>query len=335
MRVIKNIIICIIISLIIQLSGLFYIDNFFLDSSFALKSQKIVDLMTNAKINIPNNALNINTSFDAAYIAYYLNNELFVVDTKSGKSTNLSYSNNIKVSFYKWLPDRNRILIAEKDKNNLSISYYDIDKGQMDNITKFPMLSSKSEVVDIVASPLINVIYIKVENGPQRVSVYWVNVMKSEKRISTRTNNIGNIEAIPHEDKMVYENLTDNMIYATGSRSALEFNGTTKLSLLKVDNNDMVYIGAIDNNNNINKIYFGTLNENTASWGVLNFGIPVNRNNLFITASGAVYVNNNLKGTITDINTGKGLAYRGSFLQLYSDGIASLNKGTLVKTLFK
>ena len=323
------------ISLIIQLSGLFYIDNFFLDSNLALKSQKIVDLITNAKINVPNNALHINTSFDASYIAYYLNKDLFIIDTKTGKSKNLSFSNNIKVSFYKWLPDRNRILIAEKDINNLSISYYDIDKGQMDNITKFSMLSSKSEVVDIVASPLINVIYIKVENGPQRASVYWVNVMKSEKRISTKTNNIGNIEAIPHEDKMLYENLSDNMVYVTGTRNALDFSGIKNLSLLEVDNNDNVYIGAIDYNNNISKLYFGALKDNTSTWQVLNFGIPVNRNNLFITASGKVYINNNLKGTITDVETGKQIAYRGSFLQLYSDGIVSLNKGALVKTLFK
>ena len=71
------------ISLIIQISGLFYLNNSLLTSSATVKSQKITDSNTKASIsnfNIPNNATTINVSFDASYISYYLNDELYVVN---------------------------------------------------------------------------------------------------------------------------------------------------------------------------------------------------------------------------------------------------------------
>jgi len=40
------------------------------------------------------------------------------------------------------------------------------------------------------------------------------------------------------------------------------------------------------------------------------------------------------KGTVTDPKTSKETAYKGIFLQLYSDGVASLSDGNLVKTPF-
>jgi len=60
-KVFKKLIICIIISLIIQISGLFYLNNYFLTSSTTVKSQKVADSNTNnkdsvSKNNIPSNA---------------------------------------------------------------------------------------------------------------------------------------------------------------------------------------------------------------------------------------------------------------------------------------
>lgn len=325
------------VSLIIQFGGLFYMNNYFLASNTAIKSKKVVDSSNRTSIfqvNVPNNAKAINVSFDANYIAYYLNSVLYVVNTKTGKSDNVSFSNRDKLCFYKWLPDRNRMLIAEKKNSNLLLSYYDVNKSQKSNITEVAMVSSAAEVKDIQAAPLPNVIYIKVSNGDKTDAIYWINIMKSKKKINTKTYNIGNIEVVPHEDKMVYEDLTNNKVYATGINNALSFIGSTKSCLLEIDNNDQVYIGDVDSNNNIDKIYFGTLKENTSSWQTLQLNTPVSKANLFVTARGKVYINDNRKGTVAEFQTGKKTAYKGIFLQSYSDGIASISDGILVKTPF-
>ncbi|MBP2032812.1 hypothetical protein J2Z42_001486 [Clostridium algifaecis] len=337
MKVLKKITICIIISLIIQFGGLFYINNYFLASNTVVKSKKVVNSSNKAsvfQVNVPNNAKSVNISYDANYIAYYLNNALYVVNTKTGKSNNVSFSNGVKLSFYKWLPDRNRMLIAEKENSNLLLSYYDVDKSQKNNITKFAMISSTAEVTDIEAAPLPNVIYIKVSNGAKEDVIYWVNIMKSKKKINTKTYNIGNMEVVPHEDKMVYEDLINNKVYATGINNAFSFIGSTKSCLLEIDNNDQVYIGDVDSSNNIGKIYFGTLKNNTSSWQTLQLNTPVSKANLFVTARGKVYINDTLKGTVEEFKTGKKTTYKCIFLQPYSDGITSINNGILVKTPF-
>jgi len=335
-KVFKKMIICIIISLIIQCGGLFYLNNYFLTSNTTVKSQKLVDSNTSnkptvSKDKVPSDATNINVSYDASYISYYVNDDLYVVNTITGKSVNVSSSNGVKISFYKWLPDRNRMLIVETENRNLSLSYYDVTQSQKSKVSDILMISSTSKVMDIEASPLTNVIYIKVKNGYKYYSIYWVNIMKSRKKIITNSKYVGNIQVVPHEDKMLYEDLNNNKVYATGEINALSFIGSTKSCLLSIDNNDQVYIGDVDSSNNIDKIYFGTLK---GSWKSIPLSTPVSKDDLFVTTSGKVYTNDRINGTLTESQTGKEITYKGTFLQLYSAGIASLSDGNLVKTPF-
>ena len=336
-KIFKNIIICFVISITIQCGGLLYLNNYLLSSSSTVRSQKVVDENTSTKTSIskfkvPENATTVGVSYDASYISYYLDDILYVVNIKTNKSVNISSSNGVKISFYKWLPDRNRMLIVETQDRNLSLSYYDVAQSQKSKITDLLMISSKSKVKDIEAAPLTNVIYIKVSNGYEYNSIYWVNIMKSRKKITTKTQNIGTIKVVPHEDKMLYEDLSNNKIYATGSDNALSFIDSTKSALLAIDNNDQAYIGDVDSSNNIDKIYYGTLK---GSWQSLPLNTPVSKAHILVTDSGKVYINDNLKGTVTELKTGKETTYKGIFIQLYSNGVASLSDANLVKTPFK
>ena len=333
-KVFKKMIICIMISLIIQFAGLFYLNNSILTSDNNVKSHRITDSSTSNKVsvskaNVPSNATNINVSYDASYISYFLNDELYVVNTITGKSVNVSSSNGVKISFYKWLPDRNRMLIVETENRNLSLSYYDVTQLQKSKISDILMVNSTSTVKDIETAPLTNVIYIKVRNSYKNDSIYWVNIMKSRKKIITKTKYVGNIKVVPHEDTMVYEDLYNNKVYATGVDQALSFSGSTKSCLLAIDNNDKVYVGDLVNDTNIDKIYYGTLN---GDWKSLPLDTPVSKDDLFVTASGKIYINDTTKGIVTELETKKETAYKGTFLQSYSVGIASISDGNLVKT---
>ena len=223
------------------------------------------------------------------------------------------------------------MLIVETENRNLSLSYYDVTQSQKTKISDILMISSASTVKDIEASPLTNVIYIKVKNGYKYYSIYWVNVMKSRKKIITESQYVGNIQVVPHEDKMVYEDLTSNKVYATGPNHALNFSGSTKSCLLAIDSNDQVYVGNVDSNNNIDKIYYGKLG---GSWKSIPLSAPVIKTHLFVTASGNIYTNDSIKGIVTELQTNKKTNYKGTFIQSYNDGIASLSNGNLVKTPF-
>ena len=80
-KVFKKMIICIIISLIIQISGLLYLNNNILTSNTTVKSQAVANSTTKttvSKSNLPSKAATINVSYDASYISYYLNDELYI-----------------------------------------------------------------------------------------------------------------------------------------------------------------------------------------------------------------------------------------------------------------
>ncbi|MBU3161725.1 hypothetical protein KPL37_18720 [Clostridium frigoris] len=335
-NVFKKLRLCIIISLIVQGGGFFYLNNYLLTSSTTVKSQKVGDSTRSNKTSVstfkvPSNATTINISYDASYISYYLNKELYVVNTKTCKSVNIPSSNGAKISFCKWLPDRNRMLIVETLNRNLSLSYYDVTQSQKSKVSDILMISSASTVKDIEASPLTNVIYIKVKNGYKYYSIYWVNIMKSRKKVVTNSEYIGNIQVIPHEDKMVYEDLTNSKVYATGPDHALNFGDSTKSCLLAIDNNDQVYIGNINSNNKIDKIHYGKLG---GKWELFLLSTPISKDKLFVTGSGKVYINDKIKCTVTELKTNKETIYKGKFIQAYSDGIASLSDGNLVETPF-
>ena len=337
MRAFKNLIIWAMISLIIQMAGLFYLNNFLLASNNVVKSKKIVNSQNNkpdAEVKIPNEAKDINVSYDAKYVAYYANEKLYVVNNQTGKTDNVSFNDGAKVSFYKWLPDRNRMLIAEKNSGNISLSYYDVDKAQKDSISKITMADSESEVVDIEAAPLPNVIYIKVATSSNRNNIYWINIMKDKKKIETISSNIGKIAVLPHDDKMVYESVTYGKVYVTGLVNSLTFTGSDKTCLLGVDSEDQVYIGNVNGDGKVTQIHYGTLKQNTSSWQTANLTSPVSKKDLFVAGNGKVYINDNLKATFTELKTGKVTNYKGIFLELYNNGIASINEGVFVKTAF-
>lgn len=52
---------------------------------------------------------------------------------------------------------------------------------------------------------------------------------------------------------------------------------------------------------------------------------------MFVMPSGKIYINDNLKGIVTEITSGKQYVYKGNFVQIYEGGIASINDGKLQK----
>lgn len=341
MKIFRRIMIWILISLTVQFAGFFYINKYFLSSDTPIKAKKIVKSDTkkpDAEVKIPDGADHVNVSFDARYVAYYDSSVLKVVDTKTGAEKSVEFNDGVKVSFYKWLPDRNRMLIAEKEDSkkasNIKLAYYDVDKGVKEDVKELDWADKKSEVEDIQAAPLTNVIYVKVANSGKRSSIYWINIMKEMKKVDTSSYMIGKIRVVPHEDKLVYEDLTYKKIYVTGKDEPLTIDGVNNPGLLGVDDDDKVYIGEVKENK-VSKIYYGTIKEGKNDLQLIDLSnIAPNREDVYITPKGKIYINDNLKGTVKEMGSGKEYVYKGKFLQMYDGGVVSISDGKLSKTIF-
>ena len=342
MKWIKIISIWIIVSLSLQCLGLFYLDHYFLATDSKLVTKKVVENKStqskNIDINIPTTATNILISYDAKYLSYYENKGLKIVNCKDGKIKNIDAEDESTISFSKWLPDRNRMLLVEKKSNDESsnlITYsYDISKNKKVKIKELAWGATKSKVEDIQLSPLTGVTYLKVLNGGVVNSIYRIDRMADMTKVKTIPNSISNMAAVRHEDKLVYEGLVYNEIYATSLNGPIVIKGIDKLTLIGTDNDDNLYVGELENNL-VSKVYYGKISENTNNWKVFNLQNTSDKNNLSVSSNGKIYQNDTAKSVITEIDSGIQTSYKGKLLQLYTKGIASLANNKILFVTFK
>lgn len=341
MKIVKRIGVWVIVSIAIQCLGLFYVNSYVLSEQTTYESKKVV--VQNSKkpevnVNIPDDSTDINISFDGKYVAYYEGDALKVVNANTGEARNVEFGDGVKVSFYKWLPDRNRMLIAEKitQKNGsgFTLSYYDVDKNAKVDIKKLSWADSKSEVEDIQLSTLTNVIYVKVAHSGMRSSIYKINIMNQMENVDTRSYLVGTIRSIQHSDKLAYEDLTYHRIDITGVNKPITIKGVDDPSLIAVDGDDNIYVGQVANDKVV-KIYSGSWKDDPSTWKVTELNSPMNEDDIFVSQDDKIYLNDALRGIITDLSTGKQTIYQGRIINIYSDGIASVYDGKLIKTSLK
>ena len=337
----KRIGIWIVVSLSLQLLGLFYVNHYFLANDSKVVTKKFASdkskIIKNNDIIAPANAKDIVASYDAKYLSYFENEELKIVDCKDGKIKNMKTENGTKISFSKWLPDRNRMLLVEKkgdvQASDLVLFSYDVVKNEKVKIKELSMSGINYEVEDIQLSPLTGVTYIKVLVG-DKSSIYRIDRMGEMTKASTIPNSVGNIASVRHEDKLVYEGLVDNKIYATGGDQTLSVKGVEKLTLIGTDFEDNMYLGEVKNKL-VSKIYYGKTSENTGQWKAFNLQIPTLKENLFVSSEGKVYQNDRQKSVIKEVNSGTQTSYKGKILQLYTKGFVTLLNNKISFVLFK
>ncbi|GIM30310.1 hypothetical protein CPJCM30710_29760 [Clostridium polyendosporum] len=339
MRKLNSIILWIGISLILQLGGLVFLDKYYLTSDATIKSIKIDAKKDQKKrdnpINIDESATDRKFSFDGRYLAYFNGNDLEVLNTSDGKIKNVDKNPKIKILYYNWLNDRNRMLVAERQKSDdeqvIQLSYYDVNKDEKQKIVDLDGVSLSANIEQVKASTLTNVIYVKVSNNG-RNSIYRIDINHNLTKVAKVTTKVGNIEVVPHEDRLVYDDEITGSIFATSPNIRLNF--SNKNTLLAVDSEDIVYVGEV-NNEKITKICYGRLDEPTPTWKVVELGESVDKNSIHITQNGNIFVNNNFKGEVRDVLSGKIFKYNGHFLEIYDEGIGSTLDGKLYKTLFQ
>lgn len=338
MKIAKRLIIWIMISLLLQFAGLFYIDRYYLDSSNTkIEARKVTDDSKEEKevdVSIPEDIEDLKVSFDGEYISYFKENNLNIVNTKNGKEEELSFDDVKDVSTYTWLSDRNRLLYAEKKDGKMILNSYDIEREQKDKIKEFDVYGQGDKIEDVQAAPLTSVIYVKIKRGSGVHSVYNLNIMKDKKRMDLMCESVGDMRIVPHEDTLVYENRYNGKIYATNLDHSIDLPNVDKSKLVSIDDSDNVFIGNLKDKK-ITKIYYGSLKESASTWKSVDISNGADIKDIYVSPMGKIYLNDNLKGIVTEIGSGKTTKYTGVMKEMYIEGISSVEDGKLVKTKFK
>ncbi|WP_334311818.1 dipeptidyl-peptidase IV [Clostridium beijerinckii] len=332
----KKLIVCMVLSLLLQVGSLYILNNFVFINSSEFSSKKIEtkkDLTKDINITIPKDADNIYLSYEGRYLIYSKDKTLYIGETKTGKENQIKTENNEEIMCYKWLDNRDILAVVEKVKKNGSeriqlITYNAIDSSKtlVKEICKY---EKNIEVKNITASILTGVYYIDINKNGSKSLVYRIDRNDDLKKVDINAGVLDNMQTMQHEDRLVYQDKITGKIFVTSPNKQLTFSSNKKLVLLGIDRNDVLYMGEV-NGDKIATVIYGKVNENTFSWKKVAINSPVSRNDLYFSNKSEILINDNLKESVKNLTTGEEIEYEGKLIQMKEDFIVTMDgKGKL------
>lgn len=328
MKVFKKIIAWAMLSIILQIGVLYTLNNIVFKQTSDFKSEDIQvkkEITKDIKATISSTAKDVNISYNGKYLSYKENDALYLQESKTGTSKEVVMENDGVILYYDWLQDRDVLVIAEKIKKDgkykIVLATYD-PKNVSENIVKeICTYKDNIKVKKITASTLTGVFYVDIDTGGSKNIVYRVDRNNDMKEVSLKTLILGNMQVIPHADRLIYEDKINGKFYVTNPSKQLAFNSNKKLTLLGIDKNDIIYMGEL-NGDKISSITYGKVDEDTATWKKVTLDSVVNDDDLYLSNKSEILINDNLKGSVKNLTTGKELAYEGKLVQIKEDFIA-------------
>lgn len=336
MRGLKRLLVWTLIPVILELTGLVFVDKFYLSDESTFNTKR-VDVSTKKqpnKINVkvPDNAVDIGVSYTGNYISYCDDNGLKVVDTSNNKKKEINLDGGAELSAYKWLADRDMLFIAEKltyDDGSAYLKFESYNPKQDEKSAlsdenrkelRIPLDDPGYNVTQIALSSLTNVTYVRVDKERSKSKIYRINVMAQSEEVKYPMCELGNIAAENKEDRLIYEDSSSNRIRVLGLKNPIATGENAVHYLLNADAEDNIYIGN-GNDNKVSKIFVANLKKTRQQWNTYALSQPVDKSDIYITTSGKIYINNPSQNTITELGSGKQIKYTGDLIKIYNKGI--------------
>lgn len=331
-----------LLSVILQCLVLFVFDKFYfkLNSDVNVKAIDIASQHTkeNNDVKLPGNMMDKKISYDGEYIAYLNNNdELKVFNTLKADEINVDIENE-KASYYTWLRDRNRLIVItnikyNNKKNTVNLYSIDVDTNKTKKI-ELGNMNSSYKVNEITVSTKTGVIYIEFKNEDTKESIVKrIDNNDDVTDVKLVTNSPGNIEIMPRADRLVYDSEKESGIYLTQPNKKLGINPVYKVRLLGVDETGNIYFGEIKDNK-VFKIVYGNVEKPIDTWNKIPLEKNLELNNINIGKDGEIYVLEEEQKSVKDIKNGKEYKYEGDFLQMYSNGFATIINGNKLHRVY-
>ncbi len=344
MKAYKKIMILVIICLGVHLSILIYLDKIYFGSKPV--SAAVDETAKVSNILIDSNGLNLIMSSDDKYLSYYSAGVIKIINTSTGAEKELKIDSEGRLSFYKWISDKEIITAEKKNINGRNqINFYSFNADSSDPV-KTPVKTSEGKEVALeIVSTAVEVKDIEVAEEPLTVFVKLTNeksaLVKIDNKgaaeyIKTTGNSAGAIKLMSNRTSLIYEDVIMKQIKTTDGKN---INLTdVKNPVLIGCNKDIAFIGK-SSGDKISKLYYGTVSEDLSKWKSIEFKEMVSRKDIYISpVTGKIYINNSLKATVSEVADDgkvKETSYRGLIINIYSKGVTSISEGKLLKTSFK
>lgn len=164
--------------------------------------------------------------------------------------------NNQKVSYFKWLEDRDLALMAvyadntAKDAAKVVLTQINPHSTGHQLATTIDKLPAGSKITDVAYSTATNVIYMQVlvASGPEQFRVYRTDANQDLNRVYLSGTRIGRIGVLFDQDSLIYDNLAEGIVYVRngdGSWRVISPYGA-KYNLVGVDGKNNIYLAKVN-----------------------------------------------------------------------------------------
>ncbi|WP_026881945.1 hypothetical protein [Clostridium akagii] len=215
------------------------------------------------------------------------------------------------VKFYTYNADNN-IKQAPTDTHNNGI--------------ELELNSAKDKIEDIEPSTAMGSFYVKTLKNNNDNDIFFNDVNGGTTPIFN-SYNIGTIKIFKSKPGLVYEDLDSKVIKSAETKKTL-YRGSARL--LNIDTSNNIYIGITDNDR-ITKILYGPTEKAISQWKSITFNTPVDKNNIYVTDEGKIYINNTSEHYILDKIPSKKIDYSGTLLKITNKEIIYVNNKKLIK----
>lgn len=354
--------------LIVESGALIYVDRSVLqektDVSVVEIKPESSSKPANLKIELDSSAQAVKASYDGGYLAYTSSGNLNIVNLKNGNKMQIPMAQNMNLGFYKWVYDRDMLMIAETsngydysnyakmytlDANDLTSSVIPSEVVNSANTAgivksaKIPLASKKSTISDIDCSTSTVITYLKVSRVGYRDLLRKFNLPDQNMPYSSVTvQSIGKIQCLKDEDALLYEDADNGRVCVAGY-GAINVNDQTKFKLLGFDSSDNVYLAG-GSDGTTNTIYYGSLVSDDGSGNMIvnlypdmkSVSLPqtTNVSDIYISKSGGIYVNDAANNTFTNVVTSQPITYKGNVLSVYGSGFITQDNGEVLQNTF-
>lgn len=284
MRKLRNLIIWIIISIIVQTSVLYYFDKYHFRNAtdVTYKVQKAPEKKDKVvSVSIPKDAKNITPSYTGKYAYYYSGDSIYVVNMATGKSNAIKFNEGIDINnvCVDWCSTNDSLVMLELNKNNLSFKMYtyypdtnlkDENRDSNNQLQTYPL--GKNAILSMKQNNVTTLIYIKsaYSKDSEKKYVSTLDTTMGVKPMNLPIKNIGDYYIFKAESKIVYEDEVDKKIYISKQDKDRENTETQSIKIDGVDKYKLIsvydkyaYIGKLVDDK-IDTIYYASIaSQNT------------------------------------------------------------------------
>lgn len=341
-----------ILSVSVQTIILYYLNNFYFtnDTKLSFKEVNLSPVAsTNLEIKLEPNAKNITLSPSGKYCSYCLEKKLSIINLVDGSKNSLDLDKDLENYYFKWHNTEDKLIISEKtienNKKGIKIYTYNpknnskqeaLNYNNEGEIYKLP--ASNARIAGIELNTMNTIMYLKVSDHKGAYYLERLDISDGMNELAINTTKVGNFFVIKQKDELIYENLADNKLYTTDKSKNTEIKvpGSENLKLLSVDKSDTAFIGELQNNM-ITKIFKKNFDETSDknTWDSVSLENPISAEELRILNSGKIYVIDNFRGTVQNVQDKTKVTFQGNFIAMNDSEILSSYEEKLIVTPLK